>query len=78
VNELMRVKGSKIEGYETPNADRDRSVMIEQQMFPSLEEEVIFRQSYKSYKNSANSVVRFVNTNDSFVAGVNVKDANLS
>ncbi len=38
MNELMRVKGSKMEGYERPNADRGRSVMIEQ-MFPSFVEE---------------------------------------
>ncbi len=38
MNELMRVKGSKMEGYETPNADRGLLVVIEQ-MFSSFVEE---------------------------------------
>ncbi len=69
MNELMRVKGSKMEGYETPNADRGRSGMIEQ-MFPSWRGGVIFRRRQRHrreiiqffQKNSEKSAVRFFNT----------------
>jgi hypothetical protein len=86
VNELMRVKGSKMEGYLTPNADRDRSVMIEQ-IFPSLVEE---GGCFADGDNTAEKIIQILlkqqkfrlsfalTPTTGFVAGDNIRDVNLS